>query len=141
VTAPALAKWCVVMVWCAGLPRPHDEFCICICPVRHWYLFINSRPPYTRKARAAAVRINEFEVRAHEAAVRINNFELHFLDHESFVDTTVLQRIPAEDILKAWADDSRRKGSIPPSLRRRIKDAAQPHGVLPPEELSAILND
>jgi hypothetical protein len=117
----------VVMVCCTNLSTPHDKFCICICPKRHWYLFINSEPPRTKKAR--------------EVVVEVQNFELHFLNHKSFVDTTTIQRIPAEDILKAWPDESRRKGIIPSSLQRRIKAAAQSHGVLTADELSAILND
>jgi hypothetical protein len=89
-------------------------------------LFINSHAPRTRKAR--------------EVVVEVENFELHFLDHNSFIDTTVIQRIPAEDILAAWSDERRRKGTIPPSLQRRIQAAAQSHRVLTADELAAILD-
>jgi hypothetical protein len=126
VSAPALTKWSVVMVWCKNLSPPHDKFCICVCPRRHWFLFINSKPPRTARARAVAIEVE--------------NFELHFLDHGSFIDTTVVHRLPAEDILMAWSDEHRRKGNIPPSLRQRIQAAAQSHGVLTADELDAILH-
>ena len=125
-SVPALTKWSVVMVWCANLSPPHDKFCICVCPHRHWFLFINSKPPRTAKARAVVVEIQ--------------NFELHFLGHSSFIDTTVIQRVPIEDILIAWSEEHRRKGIIPPSLQRCIQTAAQSHGALTADELDAILH-
>ncbi|MGH6842465.1 MAG: hypothetical protein ACREDV_10310 [Methylocella sp.] len=71
--------------------------------------------------------------------VQIENYELPFLHHRSFIDTTALQRIPAEEALMAWSDEDRRKGSIPPSLQKRIQIAAQSHGALTADELAAIL--
>lgn len=126
-TVLSLVKWSVVMVWCDQLDTPHDKFCICICPHRHWYLFINSKPPFARKAK--------------EVAVELSNFELHFLDHASYVDTTSLQRMDACAITTAWGDENRRKGFLPPSVQRKIKAAAQAHGVLSADELDAILSE
>ncbi|WP_372423996.1 hypothetical protein [Salinarimonas chemoclinalis] len=122
------AKWKIVMVWCSELPRPHDKFCICICPARNWYLFINSDPPFSRKAK--------------QVVLGVASFQLPFLVRDSYIDTTILQKtlVPA-DLEQAWNDPARDKGFVPPSLRLQIKAAAQSHNVLTADELSAILND
>ena len=122
-----LAKWNIINVWCPDLRPPHYKLCICICPHRHWYLFINSDPPYSRRARAVAVMIE--------------NFELHCLSHMSFVDTTIVQQIPDSDVFSAIATEDGRRGALPPFLRKRIIDAASLHGVLSQDEIEAIVQD
>lgn len=122
-----LQKWNIVHVWCADLRPPHHKYCICICPHRHWYLFINSEPPYSRRAKAVVVTIE--------------NFELHCIDHRSYVDTTVVQEIPSEEILKAIALEEGRRGALPPFLRRRVIEAVGLHDVLSQDEIEAIVND
>jgi hypothetical protein len=122
-----LKKWHVLHVWCSDLLPPHHKFCICICPERHWYFFINSDPPYSRRAR--------------EFVVEIANFELHFLRRDSFVDTTVIQVMPEGDIISAASKEDGRRGFLLPSLRKRICEAVEAHGVLPPDQYATVISD
>jgi hypothetical protein len=121
-----LQKWDILHVWCSDLRPAHYKFCICICPERLWFYFINSELPYSRKAR--------------EVAVSISNFELHCIKHESFVDTTALAKLALDEFVKAASSEDGRRGSIPPSLRKRICEAAESHNVLNAEELQAVLD-
>jgi hypothetical protein len=122
-----LKKWHIAHVWFPDLLPPHHKYCICICPERHWYFLINSAPPYTRRAR--------------DVVVVIDNFELHCIQHTSYVDTTTLVCIPAEQIIGAIAVEEGRRGALPPFLRQRICEAVDTHGVLTPDEIAAVLND
>jgi len=94
-------------------------------PIRYWFFFINSDPPYGRKAR--------------QVAVHISNFELQCITHDSYVDTTWLAPIPAEEVGKAMASEEHRRGSVPPFLRTRICEAAQSHNVLTADQRAAVL--
>lgn len=124
---PVPTRWHVVMVWCPDLVRAHDKFCICLCPHRHWYYFVNTDPPYTRLAR--------------KLVLPVPSFQLHFLTHDSFIDTTSVQKqLDASSLAAAWANPARYKGMIPPSLINTIKQYASSHNVLSPEELDAVLN-
>jgi hypothetical protein len=122
-----LQKWHIAHVWCAELNPPHHKLCICICPERHWYYFINSDRPYSRKAR--------------EVVLEVTSFELHCIQHDSFIDTTVLQKLPPEAVTAAVATENGRRGAVPPFLRRRIVETVDGHKVLPPDELEAVMND
>lgn len=122
-----LSKWDIVHVWCADLRPPHNKYCICICPHRHWYLFINSGPPFSRRAKAVVVVVE--------------NFELHCIQHTSYVDTTFVQQLPGEAVAIAIANADNRRGSLPPFLRQRIVDAVGLHNVLSQDEIDAIIKD
>jgi hypothetical protein len=93
--------------------------------MRNWFYFINSDPPFSRKARGFVVEIS--------------SFELHCIQRDSFVDTTVMQEISASLVGTASASESGRRGSLPPSLRKRICEAVEAHGVLPPDQYAAVM--
>jgi hypothetical protein len=76
-----------------------------------------------------------------QVVVEIANFELHCIQHNSFVDTTVIQAIPAAHVAAAVASEEGRRGALPLSLRKRICDAVQSHGVLPPDQSAAVITD
>jgi hypothetical protein len=122
-----LEKWNVVHVWCPDLRPPHYKYCICICPYRHWYLFINSDPPYSRRAKTVAVVIE--------------NFELNCISHTSYVDTTSVQQLPSKDVSTAIASEEGRRGALPLFLRTRIIQAVGLHDVLSQDEIDAIVKD
>jgi hypothetical protein len=122
-----LNKWDVLLVWCANLPQAHNKYCICIDPAQHWFFFINSSPPYARRAREVAIT-----VAVHEAP---------FLTHQSYIDTTSIERLHADEVTAALAEADRRKGRISPTLVNRIKATVQGHGALNADEMSAVLND
>lgn len=112
-----LEKWEVVKVYHPDLRQPHDKFCICICPKNGWFLYVNSDPPFARKAKAVAL-----ELSAHEAS---------FIHKTSFVDTTRLEEINTDDrVVKALKEPERRLGAISPSLKRRIIEAVVDHEAL-----------
>lgn len=114
-------------MYCTFLTDPHDKFCICICAINNWFCFINSRPPQGRKARGLSVAIDSFE------AV--------FLQHTSYVDTTMLQHIDTEIIAEALADGGRHHGPLTPSLRRKIIAAVNGHDVMAPDERQKVIED
>jgi hypothetical protein len=122
-----LSKWDIVHVWCGDLRPPHHKYCICICPYRHWYLFINSDPPFSRRAKAVVVVVE--------------NFELHCIKHTSYVDTTFVQQLPGADVAVAIATEAGRRGALPPFLRKRVIEAVGLHNVLSQDEIDAIVKD
>jgi hypothetical protein len=122
-----LNKWDVLLVWCANLDRAHDKFCICIDPAQHWFFFVNSDPPFSRRAR--------------EVALTVAVHELPILDHQSYIDTTSIKRLHIEEVTAALAESRRHKGRISPTLVNRIKATVQGHGALNPDEMAAVLND
>jgi hypothetical protein len=122
-----MQKWEVYRVYCDFLQRPHDKFCICICPVRRWFLFVNSDPPAFRRAR--------------EVAVSLEAFEAIFLRKQSFIDTTKLQAFEPGQLAEALADPDRNHGPISPMLRERIRGAVMLHEALTDEQKAQILND
>lgn len=122
-----MQKWDVLYIWCRDIPRPHDKYCICIDPEKNWFLFINSDAPASRKAR--------------DFAVCVAQHELPILRHESFIDTTSIERLHPDEVAAALAEPQRHRGPVSPTLRRRIKEAAASHGALNADELAAITSD
>lgn len=120
-----MKKWEVWYIWCSQLPTPHDKYCITIDPEKHWFFFINSDPPRARKARGFAVAIQ--------------NFELTCISHESFVDTTTIEKLIEKDVSAALSEPNRNKGFLSPTLRERICQAAHSHGVLSQDELALMV--
>ncbi len=112
-----LQKWEVIRVWFPDLARPHDKFCICICPINGWFFFVNSEPPVGRKAK--------------KVAVVLENFEASFLDHTSHIDTTKIQILDFDErVDQALLDRRRNHGLLAPSVRKKIVAAVRGHGAL-----------
>jgi hypothetical protein len=121
-------KWHVIRVWCSKLNSPHDKYCICVCPQRHWYYFINSDPPIPKKAR--------------DVVLKIEKYLLPFLSHDSFVDTTVLQKsLPRDELTRSWGDKKRYMGVLSPQLQIKLKKTAAAHGVLSPPDLLVVTEE
>jgi len=128
-TFVALQKWDIIKVYRGDLNQPHDKYCICICPVRFWFFYVNSEPPAFRKKR--------------QFAIEVANHELICLTKPvSFIDTTaVIDDLPEPGLNAAlMSNNGRHFGPIPPFLRDKITAAAQAHGVLSPEHLEAVLS-
>jgi len=106
--------------------QPHYKYCICICPERLWFLFINGDPPAGRKA--------------WELALEVNNFEISRLSYNSFIDTTLVQSLPNDGRVETALNDKKHFcGHIAPSLRKRIVEAVRAHNVLNEQERAAII--
>ena len=80
-------------------------------------MFVNSQPPQFRRSRQYCV-----ELASHEA---------HFINHTSYIDTTLLVCFDAAVIEQALADAERLTGRIAPAIRERIVLAALEHEALP----------
>lgn len=121
-----LKKWEIIRVWFHDLKRPHDKFCICICPLRGWFLFINSERPFGRKAK--------------EYAIDLQNYELRCLSHTSYIDTTTLEIIDDDRVNLAMEDEDRFHGLLTPSIKKRVIGAVIAHGALPDEQHTTLLD-
>lgn len=120
-----LRKWDIIRVFRPDLPRPHDKLCICICPKRHWYFYINSEPPLFKRARPVAIEID--------------NFQVACITHTSYIDTTaIIDDLPARELKEALSDEGRRPGSISPTLRKVIIETVCRHGVLNQAQQDAV---
>lgn len=119
-----MRKWDVIRVFCDFLTRPHDKFCICICPEQRWFMWFNSEPPQFRKAR--------------QIAVQVSNFEAMFLTHTSYLDTTKLVCLSDDVLAPALADPKRAAGSLPRSIRDRIVVMVESHDVMPDDQRKAV---
>lgn len=121
------AKWEVVRVFCKHLAQPHDKFCVTIDAAAGCYFFINSEPPPFRKAR--------------DAAVAIENFEAIFLKHTSYIDTMTLEYFSPEEVEAAYGEENRRHGFLIQTVKTRITNAVKAHGVLTEAQRKAVLED
>ena len=125
---PKLEKWHLLRILIKVCRQPHYKLCICICPKRLWFLFINGDPPAGRRAK--------------ELALEVNNFEVNRFPHDSFIDTTSIQELPDDGrVEKALNDEKHLFGFISPSLRNRIIEAVRAHNVLKDDERNAILDE
>jgi hypothetical protein len=123
-----LLKWHLIRVWFPEFQPKHFKYCICICPERRWFYFINSDPPLYRKARELALAVSRFEVTP--------------LKHDSYIDTTDLVQAPDDGRVKtALADPDCCYGFISPSLKKKIMAAVAAHEALPEEQEDAVLFD
>lgn len=122
-----LHKWDVLSIHCGYLYPPHNKFCICICPKRGWFFFVNTQPPTSRKAR--------------EYVIALHVSQAQFLSHDSHIDTTVIQQFGLSDIQAALTEEKRKLGSISPTLRVKIMETVKAHGALSPEELEAVISE
>lgn len=125
-----MEKWEVLRIFCDYLPEPHDKFSICICPERNWFFWIDSEPPFGRRAREVVLEVPVY-------------WASHFLRHPSYVDTTKMRRIPNDLALAAWNETNgelypRRHGRIITAFRDAILAAVETHEVLNSEELAAV---
>lgn len=112
-----IRKWEVIRVWFHDLARPHDKFCICICPLKGLFFFVNTDPPVGRKAK--------------EVALILENFEATFLNHTSHIDTTDLKALDFDDrVDTALSDPKRNHGLLAPTVRKKIIAAIRGHGAL-----------
>ena len=108
------ATWDVLTIF-THLPRqPHDKHCICVDPRRREVFFINSEPPFARKARQFAITIANFECAALSKA-------------ESYVDTTDVIVIPEEEWNATLRDANRNRGPLLPGVVERIRTAIRRH--------------
>lgn len=129
-TVIVLQKWDLIKVYRADLSRPHDKFCLCICPIRLWFFYINSDPPTFRKRR--------------QFAIDIANHELVCLTKPvSYLDTTsVIDDLPKDGLTAALIiNNGRHFGPISPFLRTKVIATSQAHGALSPEQLDAVLSN
>ena len=125
-----LNKWDVIRVYRSDLRQPHDKFCICICPLRFWFFYVNSEPPSFRKKR--------------QFAIDVANHELTCLTKPvSYIDTTtIIDDLPEAALAAALLPiNGHHYGPIAPFLRKKIIETAQRHGVLSPVQLDAVLSD
>src|SRR5437867_1287638 len=112
-----LLKWHLLRIWFKECKPQHHKYCICICPKRGLFYFINSDPPFGRKARELALHVSRFEVTP--------------LTRDSFIDTTDLVAIPDDGRIEvALADEKCFYNFISPSLRQKILDAVYGHEAL-----------
>jgi hypothetical protein len=126
--AYALRKWDIIRVFRPDLTQPHDKFCICICPNREWFLYINSQPPKFRKRRQAAVTVASWEVMC--------------LVKTSYIDTaSMIDDLPKDHLALALSDHNRQHGPLAPSIRDKIRMAVNAHGVFTQEQTVAVVID
>lgn len=99
---------------------PKNKFVVCIDPDLELFFFINSRP----------------QRRGHPG-VDVWPSEVPCLAHKSFIHTTQLMRLyPTEAEQAAGA-----RGSLPPAVRQRVKEAVQHHGQLPSAYMRLVLTN
>lgn len=129
-TSVTLKKWDVVKVYRPDLSPPHDKYCICICPVRLWFFYINSDPPVFRKKRLHAIDVANHEL-------------LCLTKPVSYIDTmSVITDLPSSQLhLALIQENGRNYGPIPPTLREKIIATAKAHGALSPAEIEAVTSN
>lgn len=124
-----LLKWQLIRIWFPELQPKHDKYCICICPKRRWFYFINSNPPFARRAKELALTVSKVEV-----TPLTKDF--------SYIDTTVLEEVPDDGRIKtALGNPNCCYGFISPTLRKRIMEAVAAHEALSEEQEDAVLFD
>ncbi|CCB67792.1 protein of unknown function [Hyphomicrobium sp. MC1] len=123
----SLQKWHVYHVWCADWIPPHYQYCICVCTIREWFLFINSEPPQGRKARAYAITIS--------------NHETHFLKKPESHTPTAPNTFADDRVAKALENPDNDLGKLAPFLIGRIKCAVETNPSLTDFQRLVMLSD
>jgi|GEM_PF-1570309 len=125
--SPRLQKWAAYHIWCADYKPPHHQKCICVCPHREWFLFINSNPPIGRRAR--------------QFAIAVANFEASFLTNPESYIYPAMRTFPDDRVAKSISDPRNCFGLISPSLIERIKSMIRENPTLKDEQKNIIIND
>lgn len=102
----------VLLLW----SRRHgkDKYVICVEPDDGLFLTINTDPPY-----------------ADQAGVDLPSRRYRFLQHDSWIDTSKLLRIPPSYVIQQLDESPRRhKGRLDNAARARIKECVATHGIL-----------
>jgi hypothetical protein len=127
--AYVLQKWDIIRVFRQDLRRPHNKFCICICPKRNWFLYLNSDPPRAPKRRQFAISIPNFQL-------------LGLPKDQSWIDTTtMIDDLPSDQLAVSLADPNCQFGPLLPILRGKIRVEVNAHGVFTQEQTDAVLID
>lgn len=119
-----LITWHVYHVWCADFLPAHHKYCICLCPINHWFYFIDSNPPLGRKA----IQFTE----------TIASFEAHFLTKDSYVATSPVKTFPDDRVAVALQNPHNDYGRLVQSVIDRIKVAAALNPSLKPDKKAVI---
>jgi hypothetical protein len=94
--------------------------------VREWFLFVNTNPPFGRKARALAIHVA--------------NYQLQPLTHDSYIDSAYVEECPQDGRLQAALNDPQCcYGLILPTLQNTIKSVVKTHNALTDDQRDAIL--
>jgi len=118
-----LKKWDLLRVYRNDLRQPHDKYCICVCPTKKLFFYINSCPPKFHKKR--------------EFALEVENFEITCITKTSYIDTTTLiDDLPEAALNEALSDPKRQHGSVSPTLQQKIIATVRAHNALSPEHMS-----
>lgn len=120
-----LSKWHVYHIWREDITPKHFKYCLCICPIREWYFFINSKPSPGKIA--------------YRYDVVVQNFELNFLSHESYIDTSSIKHFSDERVTLAIQHGTNLKGPMPPFLVKRVIETVQANPSLTQAEKSMVL--
>lgn len=123
-----LLKWNFYRIFCQDLFPPHSKFCLCVCPINQWFLFINENPTISRKAKA-------FDL-------VVDNFRLPFLVYkQSYLPTGAIKTFTDNRVQDALQDERNHLGPIPPSLKREIVALIEAHPMLEDNRKKVILAD
>ena len=118
----------IYYLWCAAMYPPKEKFFICVDAEQRWFLIINSRP---------VAKVSQ------ETQLEVTNVEIGaFAEARIFIDTSRLMQLPPAEVAPALRSDPRAcRGAISPTLRRRIKECIDAHGVLPQWATAMVLNN
>lgn len=120
-----LQRWDVIKVWNSESNPPHEKYCICVCPIKKAFFFINSEPPFARKAK--------------EYSLEIDRFQAQFLTKTSFIDTTRIQIFDFDNRVNQALTAQNHYGPISPTLQNAIKDMVIRHSALTDDIKNIIL--
>ena len=110
----------ILHIYVTFIRPPHYKFVVCVCPKHPLFFFINTGP-------------GSFTP---DADVFVEKAELRFLDHDSYIDTSLVVTFPQVEL-----DQAEKKGVLTDSIKARISDTLTQHKYLAPVHAKKIMKN
>lgn len=111
----------VLYIYCSYIkPQPKQKYVVCVCPDPPLFFFINTEP----------------RSRTLDAQLFVSQSEIPSLLHDSYINTAEIVTFP-----KAEIDNADKKGTLPPRVRKRVREIVISHRHLSPMHKKIVLDN
>ena len=111
----------VLYIYCSYIkPQPKYKFVVCVCPNPPLFFFINTEP----------------RSRTLDAQLFVAQSEILSLQHDSYINTSEIVTFPKTEI-----NNADKKGTLPPRVRKRVRDIVTKHRYLSPMQKQLVIDN
>jgi hypothetical protein len=111
----------VLYIYCSYIkPQPKQKYVVCVCPDPPLFFFINTEP----------------RSRTLDAQLFVSQSEIPSLQHDSYINTAEIVTFPKNEI-----DNADKTGTLPPRVRKRVREIVISHRHLSPMHKKIVLDN